>query len=203
MITTNEREVTAMGAYKTMTLTNEECASIITRCKNGFEWDNIQYKSNNRIATILTLMANTGLRIGDILQLKLSSVIKDGDRYRFNIVEQKTGKERNFTVHDSIYNYMLNYAVDNKISRDARLFSLSERAVQKHLKAVCSSLGLINVSTHSFRKYFATTIYNNNNYNIAIVKELLQHSSIATTQRYIGIRQKDVETALNNHVNLF
>ena len=42
---------------------------------------------------------------------------------------------------------------------------------------------LENISTHSFRKYFATHIYINNNYNVALVRELLQHSDLKTTQK--------------------
>lgn len=52
-------------------------------------------KPNKKIATALTLEANLGLRISDILQLRLSAIIRDGDRYRLNIVEQKTKKEEN------------------------------------------------------------------------------------------------------------
>ncbi|MDD4805136.1 MAG: tyrosine-type recombinase/integrase, partial [Candidatus Pacebacteria bacterium] len=55
---------------------------------------------------------------------------------------------------------------------------------------------------HSFRKYFATNIYLNNNYNIELVRKILQHSSAAVTQKYIGIQQKDIELALQNNVRL-
>ena len=50
-------------------------------------------KSNKKIATTLTLEANLGLHISDILQLRLSAIIRDGDRYRLNIIEQKTKKK--------------------------------------------------------------------------------------------------------------
>lgn len=83
-----------------------------------------------------------------------------------------------------------------------RLFDLSERQIQKHLQAACEYLGLTGISTHSFRKYFATQIYVNNGYNIELVHQLLQHSSTAVTQRYIGIQQKEVEAALQNHIKL-
>ena len=42
----------------------------------------------------------------------------------------------------------------------------------------------------------------NNNYDVALVKELLQHSSIATTQRYLTMSSAKVEEALNKHVQL-
>lgn len=58
------------------------------------------------------------------------------------------------------------------------------------------------VSTHSFRKFFATQIYINNDYNVRLVQELLQHSSIAITQKYLGISSKQLENAIQNNLNL-
>lgn len=79
---------------------------------------------------------------------------------------------------------------------------LSERTVQNHLQLVCNYLGIENVSTHSFRKFFATSIYMENGYNLELVRVLLQHSSAEITQRYIGIQSKQVEDALKNHIKL-
>ena len=58
------------------------------------------------------------------------------------------------------------------------------------------TLSIDNVSTHSFRKRFATQTYTNSRYNIELVRQLLQHSNVATTQRYIGVASKDIEDAL-------
>lgn len=74
--------------------------------------------------------------------------------------------------------------------------------MQNHLQLVCNYLGIENVSTHSFRKFFATSIYMENGYNLELVRVLLQHSSAEITQRYIGIQSKQVEDALKNHIKL-
>ena len=58
------------------------------------------------------------------------------------------------------------------------------------------------IGSHSFRKFFATEIYLNNNYNLLLVQKLLQHSSAAITQRYIGISSRELEDALAAHINL-
>ena len=39
-------------------------------------------------------------------------------------------------------------------------------------------------------------------YDIALVQRLLQHSSAAVTQRYIGIGPKRIEAAIETHVQL-
>lgn len=192
-----------MGSIKTVALTKEQYTNIIQTIREGFTLaDGTTCKPNNRIATVLVLEANLGLRIGDVLHLHICDIVRDGNRYRLDVTEEKTGKERNFTVSDEIYNYILSYALDNKISKKAKLFDLSERAIQKHLKATCNYLGYENISTHSFRKYYATDIYTENGYNIELVRQLLQHSSVAITQKYLGIQQKQVEEAILKHTCL-
>lgn len=191
-----------MANKKTIALDMEQYKQIIKIIQEGFEFDDVKIRSNIRIATILVLQANLGLRIGDILNLKLKDITKDGDRYRLNIIEQKTLKDRTFTVPLEVYNYIKLYTLENNIKITAKIFPISVRAVQKHLKLVCSYLKLENISTHSFRKYFATQIYINNDYNITLVKTLLQHSNITTTQRYIGISSSEIESALKNHIQL-
>ena len=188
---------------ETVALTEEQYKKIISTMREGFACaDGHIVKPNNRIATALSLEANLGLRISDILQLRLSAIIRDGNRYRLNIVEQKTQKKREFTVPTDIYIYIQDYALENNIHPDAKLFDLSERAVNKHLKLVCDYLGFDGIGSHSFRKYFATSIYVNNHYDINLVRVLLQHSSAITTQRYIGLQRQEIEEALQKHIKL-
>ena len=188
---------------KTVALTAEQYEKIIKTMMSGFaDADQNIVKPNKRIATALTLEANLGLRIGDILKLRLSDIVRDGDRYRLDIIEQKTWKKREFTVPLEIYVYIQNYALENNIKATAKLFDISERAVNKHLQKVCTHLGFSGIGSHSFRKFFATSIYNNNKHDINLVRVLLQHSSIAVTQRYIGIQSEEIEEALQKHVYL-
>lgn len=183
---------------KTVALTKEQFNEIITTMKEGSAF----FRPNDRIATALVLEANLGLRISDVLQLKLQDIKKDGDRYHLSITEKKTGKPRTFTVPFPIYQYIQVYCLQNAIAADELIFPITDRAVQKYLKKVCDYCEFEGISTHSFRKFFATEIYKNNGYDIMLVKHLLQHSSAATTQRYIGISSKQVETALDKHMNL-
>jgi integrase len=185
---------------KTIAIDKNQYQLIITTIQQGFKTADYMFKPNKRLATILVLQANLGLRLSDILRLHICDIIRDAGRYRLDIVEQKTGKSRTFTVVTELYNYMLQYATDNGINSRAKLFDISERAVQKQLKIVCDYLGLENISTHSFRKFYATEIYKNNGYDVALVQHLLQHSTAAVTQRYIGIESAKVEQAINKHI---
>ena len=183
---------------KTKALTEEQYTEIITDLKSGFTG----CRPNERVATALVLEANLGLRISDILKLRLCDIVRDGNRYRLEIVEKKTGKCRSFTVPLVIQQYIENYCLRNGIRRDELIFPITERAVQKQLAIVCDYLGYEGISTHSFRKWYATEIYKANGYDIALVQRLLQHSSAATTQRYIGIEPQRIEEAIENHANL-
>lgn len=187
---------------RTVALTDQQYISIITAIKSGFCHEGREYRANDRISTALTLEANLGMRISDILQLHFCDIIKDGERYRLNVQEIKTGKERVFTVPEEIREYINEYRMRHHMTEEQKLFGLSERQIQKHLKAACEYLGFDGISTHSFRKYFATQIYINNGYNIELVRQLLQHSSAAVTQKYIGIQSQEVEQALQKHIKL-
>jgi integrase len=140
--------------------------------------------------------------LGDLLKLRLDNIVKDGTRYRLDIVEEKTKKTRTFTVSTDVYSYLKVYAFDHNIKPSAKLFNLTERAVQKYLKMVVNHLELTHISTHSFRKMFATQAYEESGYNIELVRTLLQHSSTATTQRYIGIGSEQIETFLGSRSKL-
>ena len=188
-----------MANKKTKALTTEEYKLIIETLRSNFMYDGKEFRANNRVATALVIQSNLGLRIGDVLALRLKDIVKDGNRYRLDIIEDKTDKRRTFTVTNDIYNYIKMYCLENNIKSTAKIFDISDRAVQKQLKIVCDYLGIDGISTHSFRKYFATQIYINSNYNIELIRQLLQHSTSTITQRYIGIGSRELEKELSEH----
>ena len=188
---------------KTKALDKEQYELIISTIRNGFTYDNgKEFKPNNRLASALVVQANLGVRNSDILKLTLSDIVYESGRYRLDIVEQKTGKVRDFPIPDGLYTFLKNYASENHINQRARLFPVCERALQKQLAIVAEHLGIDGLSTHSFRKFYGTEIYYANDCDIELVRRLYQHSSIAVTQRYIGVTSKRLEEAINNHLCL-
>ena len=183
---------------KTKTLTTEQYQEIVRTLREGF----CGCRPNARVATALVLEGNLGLRISDILKLRPCDIVQDGGRYRLEIIEQKTGKRRVFTVPLVVAQYIENYCLRNSIRADERIFPLTERAVQKQLALACDYLGYEGISTHSFRKWYATEIYKANGCDIALVQRLLQHSSATITQRYIGIEPQRIEAAIEGHAKL-
>lgn len=192
-----------MPNKRTRALTQEEYSLVIETIRKGFTTaDGVVVKPNERIAVALVIQANLGLRISDVIDLKLSDIVRDGARYRLDITEKKTGKKREFTVPQEVYTYIQGYMLIRGIKPAQPLFSFGIRAVQKHLRIVSEYIGLEGIGTHSLRKFFCTEIYNNNNYNIELCRVLMQHSNSAVTQRYLGIQPQLVEQALAKHIKL-
>lgn len=192
-----------MGNIQCRVLNEEQFFEITGLIASGFiTKDGKIIKPNPRISTLLILQGNLGVRAGDAIKLTLNSIVRDGTRYRLNIIEEKTEKKRQFTVPVEIVNYIQSYALQNQIKPNQKLFDITVRQVQKHLQIVREYMDLENISTHSFRKYFATSVYNDNDYNVELVRALLQHSSTAITQKYLGVQPQLVEQALQNHVKL-
>ena len=183
---------------ETRSITKEEYIEIIETLRSGF----LNRKPNPRVAMALILEGNLGIRISDIVKLTLNDIVKDGERYRLNIIEKKTGKERKFIVANELVQFIKQYCIDNNIKSNERIIPITERAVQLQLDFACDYLGLKDISTHSFRKFFSDNIYYNNGENLRIVQEALQHSSITTTQRYLKVSSKQLEKALLNSLNI-
>lgn len=183
----------------TVSLNDKEYHQIIALIRNGYE----NHRPNPRIAAALLTEGNLGIRISDVLALTLSDIIRDGNRWRLNIVEKKTKKVRRFTVPDKVYAFLKEYCYKNDIPPDRRIFDISPRQIQHIIKEASEHLNLKNISTHSFRKTFATRVYKNSGNNIRIAQILLQHSSVSTTQRYIGFDTEEVEKTILKSIDIF
>lgn len=193
-----------MANKKTRPISREELELIIKTINTGFTTASGQrVLPNSRVSMALLVQANIGLRIGDIVKLSLSSIVYEAGRYRLDIVEEKTKKPRTFTIPAEIYTFLQTYALERGIRPTARLFDIQVRAIQNHLKLTCDHLGLSGVATHSFRKFFAMSIYNDSGYNVELVRTLLQHSTIAVTQHYLSVEPALVEQALQKHIVTF
>lgn len=187
--------------FETRTLTKEEYIEIIQTLRTGY----LNHRPNPKVAMALVMEANIGIRISDITHFSLDKVIKEGNKYRLNLIEQKTGKQRKFTIPIELLQYIQQFCIDNNIKSNERIINISERAVQKQLNFVCDYLGFKNVSTHSFRKFFSHNLKNsceNEKEGIMVVHEALQHSSIETTMKYLKIDRKKVDEALEKNICL-
>lgn len=172
----------------------EEYMTIITLCQKGFTYkdesgiDHI-FRPNKQLAMTFILQANLGLRISDVLKLKPSTFKND----KLEVIEKKTGKLQYRTINRNLKELIYEYALENNIKSNDYLIKVKVRAIQKQLAIIANYLNLTNISSHSFRKLFGVTVYNQTNGNIELLKELFNHSNISTTQRYIKVSQKQID----------
>ena len=162
----------------------------------------IGIRPNPEIVHILTIECSTGLRLSDILAMKLSDFYLTDSGYRLKIREQKTGKERNVPIPLELHHYISEYAIAKGRRRDEKIFKLTPRAVTKYIKKVADYLGLENVSAHSWRKLYALSVYEKTGNDIVAVQQALLHSSLAVTQRYLNRRSEKLEQVLQTHCNI-
>ena len=179
-------------------ITNEEHAMIMKTMSES----HIGIRPNQAVIHILTIESSTGLRLSDILSMKLSDFYLSDHGYRLKIREQKTKKERNVPIPLELQNYITEYAISIGCKRDERIFKLTPRAVTKYINKVTDYLGLENVSSHSWRKLYALTVYEKTGNDIVSVQQALLHSSVAVTQRYLNRRSEKLEQVLQTHCSI-
>lgn len=182
-----------MGTYTTRALDDKELKDIIDAVSEGYT-DNkgVTHKPNKQIATILTLQANLGCRIGDICALRVESIIWDGSAWRLDMKEQKTGKSRNYIVPTPVKKFIDKWTKEKNITA-GNLFSINEYAVWKQLRGVTNYLGMENVSSHSFRKSVAIRTYEASGKDIALTSAFLNHSDPKVTLRYLKRSTKQMD----------
>lgn len=136
-----------MGAYTTLAVNQDSYNRIIETIKDGYTGkDGIKHRPAPHMACCLVIQANLGCRIGDILHLSLSSLVSDGDHYRLDIVEQKTGKARRHQVPEAVYSYIRAYCAENGINPERRIFQLIPIAFSTFTTALpCESIPAFHV----------------------------------------------------------
>lgn len=195
-----------MANKRTRVISTEEALLIINTIKTGFVLPSgKKVKPNDKIASCLFIEYALGMRLSDNVRLKLSDIVYENGKYRLNYFkEQKTGKERHNVVPTEVYIYLQEYALRNGIKPSQRLFDLTPRAVQNHLQVTTKYLNLPDgIESHSFRKRYSQDLYDFEGlHDINMVSSALGHSSIAITQRYLGVNSPKLEQALESRVVL-
>ncbi len=170
---------------------------------------NLYRQKNPRDFLLFVFGINSGLRIGDILSLKLADVKDSQGRLRdfLTIKEQKTGKTRK--VH---FNKQIKEAINHYIKKtdifdlDRCLFTNEKRKQNKPITRIrayqlinewCRKVGIrYKVGGHTLRKTFG---YHLRMQGISIerISNLLNHQNIKVTFRYIGIDDDENKEVIN------
>ena len=157
---------------------------------------------NYKMSLLIALGCFTGLRISDIIALRWEQILSTEE---FTIIEKKTGKKRVLRLNSQLqqhiqecYEHIKPISVKSPIlvSQKGTVFTIQRiNVILKEIKRKYR-LKVKNFSCHSLRKTFGRQVYNMNSENseLALVKlmELFNHSSLAITKRYLGLRQEEI-----------
>lgn len=165
-------------------------------------YDIIEYlKINNRERDLCLIMLgiNTGLRVSDILTLRVKDVKNKRSIY---IRCKKTNKLQQIEINNTLRNFLDKYIKD-KPSYEYLVKSqkginqpISRIHAYRILKELCNEIfGIEQVGTHSLRKTYAMKLYSDNNKDIGLVQEALGHESSKDTVKYLGIDKDRVKKA--------
>ncbi len=143
----------------------------------------------------------TGLRISDILLLKVSEV----KRQYINIRAQKTGKETRILINSTLKEAINDYLNTVDLKPDEYLFKsrvkkykpIGRVQVYNILNDVAKKFNLTEIGTHTLRKTFGYWHYKQFRDSV-LLQTIFGHSSEDVTKRYIGINQDTMDTTLKS-----
>ena len=145
---------------------------------------------------------NVGLRLSDILTLRVSDV---RDRTHINIVEKKTGKTKRFLLNSQMQAELTEYINKFSLSDDDYLIRsrkgknqpIKRDRAYKVLNEAAQEIGLDEIGTHSMRKTFGYWHYQKYK-DIALLQHLFNHANSAVTLRYIGVNQDIMDQSVSD-----
>lgn len=159
----------------------------------------ILIKKNYRDYILFMVGINTGLRISDILELKVKNV---KDKMHIVIQENKTDKLKRFKINTYLRNILEDYIFN--MDEEEYLFQ-SKKGINKPisrvqayriLNDVAKEVGLDEIGTHTMRKTMGYHFYQKTK-DVVLLQELFNHSAPSVTLRYIGINQDIIDQAID------
>lgn len=166
--------------------------------------------TNERNYIFFSLGVYSGLRVSDLLSLKVSAV---RDQFYIELLEQKTAntrkrkKKKKFIIHPSLLPDLSRYI--EGMEDDEYLFPSRQRkrtgkggepfdrsTAYKMLKDVAKRFGLKDIGTHTMRKTWGYRLYKDDPENLALLMDMFGHSETSITLRYLGLTQEAMDEAI-------
>lgn len=152
---------------------------------------------------LVLLGLNTGLRVGDLLQVRVSDIVQRGYIIRR---EQKTGKQTEIRFSPKVLAELRRLLAtrrgDELIFRSPQLHHRGEpidrMTAYRWIHTACRRAGITEpVGCHTLRKTYGYHFYQQNK-DVAVLMEIFNHATEAITMRYIGITQEQINQKRQN-----
>lgn len=162
------------------------------------EMQEILIRQSQRDWLLFTIGINSGLHLSDLLTLRVQDL---KGKNKVSITEEKTGKEKFFIISPKLNQSISEYV---KYMNDNDYVFPSQRTgkpikrirVYRILNEAAKQIGLHDIGTHTLRKTFGYHYYQRTK-NVALLRDLFNHSAPSVTLRYIGVQvDNEVKTQL-------
>lgn len=171
--------------------------------------EDTESKTRQRDYSIIALFLNTGMRLSELVGLNIESFDPE---ITFVKVLGKGSKERiiylNNAARDAVISYMRIRLDPRFITTSEHAFFLSARQQRISPKTVqwmvnkylgLAGLGSKGYSVHKLRHTAATLMYQSGKVDIRVLKDILGHEQLNTTQIYTHLVSKNMEDAMENN----
>jgi len=143
-------------------------------------------KPRNRL--MLELMARGGMRIGEVLKLR----VMDVDDQKLFIQNPKSGRQSEVVfIPKKVSDRLKDYIRSKEIRPDRRIFKIGYTAAREIVKKAGRRIG-VEMNPHDLRRHAATYASRSGAPLEIVSKVILRHANLSTTQRYLG-KVSDVE----------
>lgn len=155
-------------------------------------------KRNNYRNYILVITGvYTGLRVSDVLKLKIEDV---RNKKSINLREKKTNKQNIIALNPILIREYKEFCKDKEDgeylikSREGENKAISRVQAYKIIKEAAQAFGETNIGTHSMRKTFGYHYYQKTK-DIGTLMKMFNHSAPSITLDYIGVTQNGMDKA--------
>ena len=156
---------------------------------------------NIKHRTILMMLYSTGMRVSEIANCKIVDI--DSKNMRIKVVQGKGAKDRYTVLSEQVLlelrAYYLIYKPKEYLFNGSRAGSkYSVRSIQHLMQKALIKVGLEsnNYTIHTIRHSFATHLLDNGT-DLYTIKELLGHTSLQTTMRYMHLTTRRIDDIVN------
>jgi integrase/recombinase XerD len=145
--------------------------------------DEIIYRCRKvRDRLILELQARSGLRIGEVLNLRVSDV----NGRRLTLRQPKSGRdEESAFMPETLAGRLKAYLEAQKLSPDQRVFPICYSTARSFIRNLGNAMN-VKIRPHDLRRHSATYASRNGVPLEVISKVILRHQDLKTTQMYLG-----------------
>lgn len=148
-------------------------------------------KLKQRDTLILLMLALTGVRASELLALRPCDISAE-----FIFVRKGKGsKDRTIPLAKTLAGPLKDYIKTAGITPTARLFPIQRKRLYVIVKQYAMAAGINDVSPHTLRHYFATSLVEHGA-QLRAVQELLGHADISTTAIYLDLIPSHLKSSI-------